>query len=114
MRYTPDNGAADVDVGTDIKIDFRGELGPEKGTVVLDYDSPDFGIGSITFTDPVNCTMSLETSVIGHNLVIDPTVDLYTTTEYSNIRVSGFKDPYGHDVASHTDAGYSFTTGDIN
>lgn len=112
---TPSDGAINVDLSSVIRIHFYGYLGTDKGTVTLDYnETPGHGSGSITFIDSDNCTITFSDDVQGSNVIVTPTDELYIFTVYSNIRVSGFKDPYGNDVADYVDAEYDFTTVDIN
>ncbi|OHD63163.1 MAG: hypothetical protein A2176_11500 [Spirochaetes bacterium RBG_13_51_14] len=109
----PVDGDTDVDLSAFIQIDYQGYLGPDKGTVSLDYVSPTAGSGTVTYTDPGNCAIVISDSVMGSIVKVYPTDPFIEDTIYSNISVSGFRDPYGDVVMDYTNAGYDFTTVDV-
>jgi hypothetical protein len=107
---TPLDNLTNVPLESNITISFFGELDTGvMGTVSLDY-----GSNTISYVNSVNCTMSITNGVMGGNVTVNPTTDFLNFTEYSNIVISGFKDPYGNTVRAESYSDYNFTTADIN
>jgi isoamylase len=94
---SPADGAADVEVSSNIIITFNEGLGVDKGTVILDGNQ---------FTDD-------EISINGNTVTVNPQVNFTEYTTYTGLTISGFSDDSGNIMDSDTRPAWSFTTEDI-